>query len=170
MKKYRKTTKICYNKNNHNTKVTKRRFFIEQIAIFCDIDDFCKAYEEYCTHSLLMNQKEVVPYARMSLSKIMTILIMYHLSGYRTFKWYYIHEIIKYQRKNFSNLVSYTRFVKIMIYALVPLLLYTIEARFGKCSEISFINSMSTKVCDNHHIKSHYVFSEYVKTGKSFIS
>ena len=26
----------------------------QQIAVFCETDDFCKAYEEYCQHSLLM--------------------------------------------------------------------------------------------------------------------
>lgn len=29
----------------------------EQIAIFCDTDDFCKAYEEYCRNKLLMDKK-----------------------------------------------------------------------------------------------------------------
>lgn len=28
---------------------------MEQIAIFCDTDDFCKAYEEYCRNKLLMD-------------------------------------------------------------------------------------------------------------------
>ena len=28
---------------------------MEQIAIFCDTDDFCKAYEEYCRNRLLMD-------------------------------------------------------------------------------------------------------------------
>ncbi|MDE5792950.1 MAG: hypothetical protein K2H66_05435 [Oscillospiraceae bacterium] len=61
---------------------------MEQVAIFCDADDFCKAYEEYCMHSLMMEKKKVLPRTRMALSEIITILIMYHLSGYRTFKWY----------------------------------------------------------------------------------
>ncbi len=26
----------------------------EQVAIFCDADDFCKAYEEYCRNKLLI--------------------------------------------------------------------------------------------------------------------
>lgn len=45
---------------------------MEQIAIFCDTDDFCKAYEEYCRNKLLMDKEEVVPRTRMSLSEIMT--------------------------------------------------------------------------------------------------
>lgn len=140
---------------------------MEQIAIFCDTDNFCKAYEEYCRNKLLMYKEEVVPRTRMSLSEIMTILIMYHLSGYKTFKWYYTKYVMVHQRKDFPDLVSYNRFVEIMKFALVPLILYTIKARFGKCSGISFIDSTPLKVCDNHRIHNHRVFSEYAKTGKS---
>ncbi len=61
MKKDRKIVEICYNENNHKPKATERRLFMEQIAIFCDMDDFCKEYEEYCTHSLLMDKNEVIP-------------------------------------------------------------------------------------------------------------
>ena len=48
----------------------------KQIAIFCDVDDFCKDYEEYCMHSLLMDKNEVIPKNRMSLSEIMIILLI----------------------------------------------------------------------------------------------
>lgn len=41
---------------------------MEQIAIFCDVDDFCRDYEEYCKHSLLMDKNEVVPKTKMALS------------------------------------------------------------------------------------------------------
>ena len=140
---------------------------MEQIAIFCDADDFCKAYEEYCRNKLLMDKEEVVTRTKMSLSEIMTILIMYHLSGYKTFKWYYKKHVMVHQRKDFPDLVSYNRFVEIMQFALVPLVLYTIKARFGKCSGISFVDSTPLKVCDNHRIHNHRVFSEYAKTGKS---
>ena len=140
---------------------------MEQIAVFCDIDDFCKDYEEYCTHSLLMDKNEVVPKTKMALSEIITIVIMYHLSGYRTFKHYYTRHVMKYQKHDFPSLVSYNRFVEIMKFALVPLILYTIKARFGKCSGISFVDSTPIKVCDNHRIRTHHVFSEYAKRGKS---
>lgn len=140
---------------------------MEQIAIFCDTDDFCKAYEEYCRNKLLMDKEEVVPRTRMSLSEIMTILIMYHLSGYKTFKWYYTKHVMIHHRKDYPDIISYNRFVEIMKFALVPLILYTIKVRFGKCSGISFIDSTPLKVCDNHRIHNHRVFSEYAKTGKS---
>ncbi|MDE5754454.1 MAG: transposase [Oscillospiraceae bacterium] len=34
-------------------------------------------------------------------------------------------------------------------------------SRFGKCFGISFVDSAPIKVCDNHRISSHRVFSEY---------
>jgi hypothetical protein len=140
---------------------------MEQVAVFCDADDFCKAYEEYCLHSLMMENQKIVPKTRMVLSEIMTILIMFHLSGYRTFKWYYQKHVMQHQKKDFPNLVSYNRFVEIMEYALVPLILYIVRARFVKCSGISFVDSTPIKVCDNHRIRSNHLFSEYAKRGKS---
>ena len=113
MKKDRKTAEIYYNENNHKLKATERRFFMEQIAIFCDTDDFFKAYEVYCTHLLLMDKNEVIPRTKTSLSEIMTILIMWHLSGYNTFKWYYIKNVIVYWRRDYPDLVSYNRFVEL---------------------------------------------------------
>ena len=140
---------------------------MEQVAVFCDVDDFCKEYERYCMHSLMMEKQRIIPKTRMALSEIMTILIMYHLSGYRTFKWYYTKYVMVYQKKNYPDLVSYNRFVEIMKYALVPLVLYIVRARFVKCSEISFVDSTPIKVCDNHRIRTNHVFSEYAKMGKS---
>ena len=140
---------------------------MEQVAVFCDVDDFCKEYERYCMHSLMMEKQRIIPKTRMALSEIMTILIMYHLSGYRTFKWYYTKYVMVYQKKNYPDLVSYNRFVEIMEYALVPLVLYIVRARFVKCSGISFVDSTPIKVCDNHRIRTNHVFSEYAKMGKS---
>ena len=118
-------------------------------------------------HSLMMEKQRIIPKTRMALSEIMTILIMFHLSGYRTFKWYYQKHVMQHQKKDFPNLVSYNRFVEIMEYALVPLILYIVRARFVKCSGISFVDSTPIKVCDNHRIRSNHVFSEYAKRGKS---
>ncbi len=86
---------------------------MEQIAIFCDTDYFFKAYEVYCTHLLLMDKNEVILRTKTSLSEIMTILIMCHLSGYNTFKWYYIKNVIVYWRQDYPDLVSYNRFVEL---------------------------------------------------------
>ncbi len=47
---------------------------VEQlIVIFCDVDDFCKEYEDYCKTHLLMDKDHIVPKTSMALSEIMTI-------------------------------------------------------------------------------------------------
>ena len=68
----------------------ERTDFMEQlIGIFCDVDEFCKEYENYCKKHLLVDIRKYMPQTSMELSEIMTIVINFHLSHYREFKWYY---------------------------------------------------------------------------------
>ena len=139
----------------------------ELLAIFCDVDDFCKAYEEYCEKHLLMDKNQIVPKTSMYLSEIMTIVIYFHLSNYRTFKWYYNKFVCKTLKSYFPKLVSYNRFVEIMKMTIVPLTVYLINYGFGKSTGINFVDSTPIKVCDNHRIYSHKVFKELAQRGKS---
>ena len=77
----------------------------ELLAIFCDVDDFCKAYKAYYETYLLIDKKQIVPKTSMYLSKIMTIVIYFHLSNYRTFKWYYNKFVCKTLKPYFPKLV-----------------------------------------------------------------
>ncbi len=86
----------------------------ELLAIFCDVDDFWKAYEDYCKTHLLMDKEQVIPKTSMYLSEIMTIVIYFHLSNYRTFKWYYLKFVFITLKPYFPKLISYNRFVEIM--------------------------------------------------------
>ena len=56
------------------------------IGIYCDIDDFCKAFEIYWRTVLIEDGKPIIPKCAMSLSEITTIVVFFHLSGQRTFK------------------------------------------------------------------------------------
>ena len=141
---------------------------VEQlIPIFCDIDDFCKEYEAYCTQHLLMDKQQIIPKTSMALSEIMTIVVFFHLSHYRTFKWYYKDYVCVTLREYFPRLVSYNRFIEIMQSAVAPLILYLMKQRFGKCSGINFVDSTTLSVCDNHRISSNRVFAGVAKRGKS---
>lgn len=141
---------------------------VEQLlAIFCDVDDFCEEYMKYCTTHLLMNKSKIVPSTSMHLSEIMTIVIMFHLSHMRTFKWYYKDCVSKQWRGYFPRLVSYNRFVEIMQGITATLTLYLMKHRFGKCSGISFIDSTTLDVCDSHRIRSNKVFAATARRGKS---
>lgn len=139
----------------------------ELLAIFCDVDDFCNAYEEYCKTYLLVDKEQIIPKTSMSLSEIMTIVIYFHLSNYRTFKWYYLKFVCITLKPYFPKLVSYNRFVEIMKMSIVPLTLYLMKYRVGKCTGISFIDSTTLDVCDQHRIYSHKVFKDLAKRGKS---
>ena len=138
--------------------------------VFCDVDDFCKAFEDYCrTHLLPENagSKGFFPKSTMALSEIMTICILFHLSNYRTFKWYYKHHVCMNLRSYFPHLVSYNRFVELMRISLLALTVYMMKFRVGKCSGINFIDSTTLVVCHNRRIHSHRVFAGLAKRGKS---
>jgi len=137
--------------------------------IYCDVDDFCKALEGYCKSHLLPNGKapKWFPKSRLSLSEVMTIILLFHLSHYRHFKAYYLEYVCVHMQSYFTTLVSYNRFVELMGCALLPLFVYTKKLRQGKCTGISFIDSTPLKVCHNRRIYSHKVFKICAARGKN---
>lgn len=137
------------------------------IKIFYNVDNFCKIYKHYCKkHHLTDDTKRLSPKCSMELSEIMTILIYFHLSGMRTFKWYYVNYVSTRLKPYFPRLLSYNRFVELMPCTIVPFLLYTSKFRFGKSTGINFIDSTFLDVCDNRRIYCHKVFKDFAKRGK----
>ncbi len=100
------------------------------------------------------------------LSEVMTIVVGFHLSGYRTFKHYYLGQMLRYQRSYFPGLVSYHRFVALLQGSLIPLCCFLVS-RFGRCSGISFIESTKISVCHKRRIWSHKVMAEFAARGKT---
>ena len=94
---------------------------------------------------------------RLHPSEVMTLLIAFHQSGYRTFKHFYQRHICVYWRAEFPNLVSYSRFVQLKQEVLTVLTFY-LAANLGTCSGLSFVDSTRLRVCDNRRISSHRVF------------
>ena len=138
--------------------------------IFCDLDDFYKEFVRYYQKHLLQEDNEKafkIPKCTMSAGEIMTIAIYFHLSNYKTFKWYYKKHVCVYLREYFPHLLSYNRFVEVMQSLVVPLTVYLIKFKIGKCSGINFLDSTALKVCHNRRIYSHKVFKDFAKRGKS---
>ncbi len=98
----------------------------------------------------------------------MTIIVLFHSSGYRNFKTFYTAYVVKHLGWAFPRLVSYNRFVELMPSALVPLCGY-LQTRNGACSGISFIDSTSVKICHNRRIHSHQVFAGCAERGKTSV-
>ena len=139
------------------------------ITLFCEIDDFFLSHEKWqATHCL---PKETPPETRgrprqLHHSEVMTLLIAFHQSGYRTFKHFYERRVCVYWRAEFPHLVSYSRFVQLKKEVLMLLTLY-LHANLGECSGISFVDSTRLRVCDNKRISSHRVFAAHAGRSKT---
>jgi Transposase DDE domain len=127
------------------------------LDMFCLIDDFCKHFEKMLERNALANPQAQRRRAyRMSLSEIMTILVLFHLSHYRTFKDFYTHHL-QDRQQDFPTLVSYNRFVELMKKAVMPLSIL-IHGCFGKQTGKYYIDSTKLFVCHNLRISRHRVF------------
>jgi len=134
------------------------------VAMFCDIDDFCKVFEPIYNQRLLQTgQRHRVRPGQLSLSEIMTIIVYFHASHYRDFKHYYTEYVEAHLRPYFPDLVSYSRFIDLMPRALVPLCSY-LHTRKGRCTGITFVDSTPLAVCHTKRIGRHKV-SEATRRG-----
>ena len=135
------------------------------VTLFCEIDDFCTQLEPWLNAQLLpvrQRQRE----SRMHMSEVMTILVLYHASGYKNLKAFYTQQIIRHHVAEFPDLCSYQRFVQLQSRCLMPLFFYLLSKR-GDCTGISFIDATALKVCHNLRIPSHKVFAGSAARGKS---
>src|SRR3954468_3032651 len=139
---------------------------MDMVTIFCDIDDFCR--------SLLAAGHAPLPDpagpkksrdSRLALSEIMTLLVWFHASHYRTFKHFYLEQALRPLRRDFPDLPSYTRFVELIPMTLIPLCSY-VQTRKGQATGIQFIDSLPIRVCHNRRISSHKVFAGLARRGK----
>lgn len=133
-------------------------------TLFCLIDDFCQEFEPKWNKKLLPNSFRG-PNCSLSLSEIITILVLFHQSNFRTFKYFYFY-LQKTFSKEFPNLLSYSRFVYIKKRAFVPLFAYLLSRR-GTITGISFIDATSIAVCKNKRIRRNKVFKDLAKRGKT---
>lgn len=140
---------------------------LQLTAMFCDIDDFCKQFEPVYTRRLLQaGQRHRTRQTALALSEIMTLLVYFHRSHYRTFKHYYTDYVERHLRPYFPTLVSYSRFVELVPRTLVPLCCY-LHTRKGRCTGIAFVDSTPLAVCHNRRINAHRVFAGWATRGKT---
>jgi hypothetical protein len=135
------------------------------VEIFCDIDEFYKNYVKESANKLLplprgKRQRKM----QMSESEMMTILILFHLSHYRTFKDFYIDCVLGQLSGEFPKAVSYPRFVALMPRLLVPLTAYVLS-RAGKPTGLYYLDSTKIVVCHNRRIYRNKVFKGIAERG-----
>lgn len=136
--------------------------------IFCSIDDFCKVFEPALKQrTLTRGENKRNRTFKMSTSEILTITVLFHLSGHRTFKHFYLYYVQEHLQKEFPDTVSYNRFVELMQANMLPLTLYMKTCCLGACTGISFVDSTPIRVCKNKRIKNNKVFQGIATIGKS---
>jgi Transposase DDE domain len=142
---------------------------VDIVALFCDLDDFCRWFEPRWQSRLLpapgMHRQRA---CGLALSEVLTLLVAFHGSDYRTFKHFYLKEVCAHWREEFPKLPSYTRLVERIPAALVPLGVY-LTSRLHQTHGIAFIDSLPLRVCHNRRIPSHKVFAGTATRGKSSV-
>lgn len=133
--------------------------------LFCVVDEFCQEYDQIVDKSLLGNASKRPP--TMSKSEIITITVLFHLGGFRTFKHFYLFYVKKHMKNEFPKTVSYNRFTELMQANLMPMTLFLKTCCMGECTGISFIDSTPVRVCKNKRIYRNKVFKGIANTGKS---
>ena len=140
------------------------------VEIFCDIDDFCKAYMGGKQKKLLEKDGRKIRNRPTSLShsEIMTILVLFHLSHYRTFKDFYVCCILNDLSSCFPNAVTYPRFVALKPRVL-ELLTYYVISKTGEQTNLYYTDSTKLVVCHNRRIHGHKVFKGIAQRGHSSV-
>lgn len=139
--------------------------------LFVFVDDFCnvceEALNEYAEKNgfTLQKNNDKWQLKKLSTSEIMTILLGFHLSGFKNFKSYYLF-LLEYHRKEFPNLCSYNHFLEIEHRAIYFLKIF-FECISAECDGLSYVDSTPLPVC---HIKREIVckiFKGLAKKSKS---
>lgn len=134
--------------------------------LFCILDDFCKKFNEELEKVLILTNEYKVKKTGLSQSEMMTIVIMFHQSGFRFFKYFYCHMLQMFWKSAFPKLPSYNRFVEIMPQCLQALSCFFHQIK-GQDTGMSIIDSTKLVVCHNLRINKHQVFKGLASRGKS---
>jgi len=144
---------------------------IDQITeIFFAADEYCILFEQNIDNCIIKLPGSSDKLTRnkpsgLSDSEVITLLICFHLSDYRTLKHFYKDYVCVHLQKEFPSLVSYNRFVELQKTAALPLLMFVMSNCIGDCTGISFIDSTKLAVCRNQRIHQHRQFKDIAQRG-----
>ncbi|MDE0555841.1 MAG: IS982 family transposase [Candidatus Poribacteria bacterium] len=139
------------------------------VSLFCEIDDFFLEHEAHLSSRCLPSEASTETRGhprRLHPSEVMTIIIAFQQSNYRTFKHFYLKHVCVYWCAAFPDLVSYSRFVQLKKEVLTLLAFY-LATRLGACSGVSLVDSTRLRVCDTQRISAHRVFAESAGRSKT---
>ena len=100
---------------------------------FCIADDFCKVFDAQMAKYTFKAERKRKYHrvSRMSKAEIMVIMILFHSSGYRCLKHFYLEKVCKHMRHLFPEVVSYNRFVELEREIAIPLIVFIKKVLLG---------------------------------------
>jgi hypothetical protein len=136
-------------------------------AIYFLVDEFCKIYLQWQKHRLVGEVGKIrLRDNLMSLSEMLTVMIIFHTSPCREFKFFYLHCLAVRHQDKFPKILSYNRFVELMPRLLIPMVCL-LHCLSGKKEGVYFIDSTKMQICHNKRTNSNRVFKGLAKIGKS---
>lgn len=129
--------------------------------LFCMLDDFMKVYEEVIKTPL----RKATRIPGLALSEMMTIILLFHQSPCKNFKYFYLSYLQLYKGE-FPGLLSYSRFIYLMPRTFMPFNVL-MSVLFGQKTGTYFIDSTGLKVCCSKRTHSHKVFKGLATLGKT---
>jgi hypothetical protein len=139
---------------------------IDITALYCCLDDFCKVFEDWQTHRLIPSAQTRKRPGKLSRAEMLFIVVLFHLSGYRNFKTFYLYGIGVERRDCFRDLPHYDRFISLMPRLFVPLMVL-LHSLSGAQTGVYFADATKLAVCHNCRIHRHKVFDGLAARGKT---
>ena len=145
------------------------------VEVFCFIDDFCEEIESFYSTPPLPEGIEKRKSAAgrkpsLSESEVLTILVLYHLSGFKCFEYYYKRLVLQELKSFFPKAVSYTQFLFLARQACFHIfLLAHYRCSLSSKTRHYYVDSKKLPVCDNRRIHSNRVFEEIAARGRGSI-
>ncbi len=102
----------------------------------------------------------------MTLSEMLTIMVLFHLSPCKNFKYFYCFHICYFHKQDFPKLLSYSRFLQLMPRLFTPLCIL-LQYLFGEETGIYVADATSLPMCPNKRINRNRVFKGLAARGKT---
>lgn len=137
--------------------------------LFCFVDDFCHAVDKWLNEQAITAdaKRTLTRIPGMRVSEIITVMLLYHQSPCKNFKYFY-NSYLQLYKTEFPTLLSYNRFIelekRILIYIVVLLEWYCHQS---KRTGISYIDSTPIAVCHPKRISRNKVFAGIAELGKT---
>jgi hypothetical protein len=135
-------------------------------ALFCCLDDFARLYEQCVRHRTLASEGRRCRAGKLTLGEMLFIMVLFHLSPFKTFKAFWQYGIEQRYRSCFAELPSYGRFVSLMPRLMLPLcvLMHSLK---GEETGLYVVDSTKISVCHNARIGRNKVFARLAARGKT---